>query len=276
MKVFKVKVQKNFPQGGTLGEVLSKATNLPIEKISEAAQKGAVWLQRNGKGKILREREVATRLKPEDLVTLNYDERILSQKIKIEPTEIATTKNYSVWYKPAGMITQGSEVGDHTSLLRFVELKYKKVPFLIHRLDRETAGLVIIGLTSEGAAKLSALFQENKIQKIYQAVVLGRMKKGLTQTINISLDGKESITHFEVLEEFEESCLVRVELETGRLHQIRRHMDFIGHPVMGDPKYGKGNKNRTGLKLLAKALSFVDPWDKSPKNYECVENLDRL
>lgn len=273
MKIFKAKVKDHFPQGSTLGEVLKKISKLDDLKVGEAAQKGAVWLQRSGKGKILKARDLRIILKPDDLVTLNYDERVLSIKLKDHPVLLQDSKHYGVWFKPAGMVTQGTPAGDHTSLLRLVEIEKKKEIYLIHRLDRETAGLTIVGYSSEGARELSKLFVENKIKKIYHALILG-LPSEERQTISASLDGKEAITHFKVLKHLESVSLIEVELETGRLHQIRRHLDFIGHPVMGDPKYGRGNKNRQGLKLLAKSLSFIDPWDNSSKHYECVETLD--
>jgi tRNA pseudouridine32 synthase/23S rRNA pseudouridine746 synthase len=154
-----------------------------------------------------------------------------------------------------------------------VEVTKKKETFLVHRLDRETEGLTLIAYTSEGAAKLSALFQENRIKKTYEAVVLGTMTPGRKETINASLDDKEAITHFEVLDSSEDFSLLRIEIETGRLHQIRRHLDHIGHPVMGDPKYGKGNKNREGLKLKATSLSLKDPWEKKEKTWTFVSGF---
>jgi tRNA pseudouridine32 synthase / 23S rRNA pseudouridine746 synthase len=274
MKVFRGQVSKIFPQGAPLGEVLTSMSRLELSVAKDAAEKGAVWRQKRGKGKILRERNIATSLHPQDLIIFNYDPKVLSLKTPIPPRLIFETKHYGVWYKPAGMVSQGTQSGDHTSLLRFTELHRKRETFLIHRLDRETMGVVLIGYSSEGAHLLSELFQKNEVRKIYQARVSGSMPQGSKQTINASLDGKESITHIEVLKQFETECLLQAELETGRLHQIRRHLDFIGHPVMGDPKYGKNNKNKSGLQLLSKSISFYDPWDKSLKTYECVESLD--
>jgi tRNA pseudouridine32 synthase/23S rRNA pseudouridine746 synthase len=88
------------------------------------------------------------------------------------------------------------------------------------------------------------------------------LERGHRQTITDSLDGKEAITHFEVLGNGNGRSLLLINIDTGRLHQIRRHLDIIGYPVMGDPKYGKGNKNREGLQLLAKSLNFIDPWTR--------------
>lgn len=270
MRTFKLITKESGP----LAALLSASTKLSPEIISEAARKGAVWLQRGGRGKILKERNSAYFLKTGDIVTLYYDQRVLSLPELASAECLEESTHYGIWIKKAGVVTQGTQAGDHTSLLRYVERMKKKETYLIHRLDRETEGLTIIGYTSEGAAMLSKLFQENKVKKIYEAVVLGSLTPGKKQTIDASLDDKEAVTHFEVLDSSEEVSLLRIEIETGRLHQIRRHLDHIGYPVMGDPKYGRGNKNRHGLKLLASELSFVDPWDKKLKSWSLPRHLE--
>jgi tRNA pseudouridine32 synthase/23S rRNA pseudouridine746 synthase len=269
MKVYKVIARES----GILSALLSFSSKLPPEKIADACAKGAVWLQKGGKGKILKERNANYSVKPQDILTFYYDPRVLSLPTLKEAECLEETKHYGVWIKKAGVVTQGTQAGDHTSLLRYVEVTKKKETFLVHRLDRETEGLTLIAYTSEGAAKLSALFQENRIKKTYEAVVLGTMTPGRKETINASLDDKEAITHFEVLDSSEDFSLLRIEIETGRLHQIRRHLDHIGHPVMGDPKYGKGNKNREGLKLKATSLSLKDPWEKKEKTWTFVSGF---
>lgn len=269
MKVYKSTVKEST----TLSALLSTTSRLTPEKISDACQKGAVWLQKGGKGKILRERNSQLTLKPSDVVTFYYDPKVLSMRTLDSAECLEETRHYGVWIKKAGVVTQGTQAGDHTSLLRYVEVTKKKETFLVHRLDRETEGLTLIAYTSEGAAKLSALFQENKIKKIYEAVVLGSLTPGKKETIRASLDDKEAVTHFEVLDSSESFSLLRVDIETGRLHQIRRHLDFAGYPVMGDPKYGKGNKNKDGLKLLASSLSFQDPWERKIKTWTMPRHL---
>lgn len=264
MRTFNIQVSKYFKTKSKLGEVLHQATSLSFDVLADASAKGAVWFQKKGKGKILRLRSLHVQVDPEDKVTLYYDPRILALPELKEAACLYQSNHYGVWHKPAGVLPQGTQTGDHTSLLRLVEKERKKDVFLVHRLDRETEGLMVIGFTSEAAAKLSDLFQKNLINKAYEAVVKGEMKPGLKGTINESLDGKEAITHYEVLKVDKGMSHLRLKIDTGRLHQIRRHLDFIGHPVMGDPKYGQGNKNREGLKLLATSLSFQDPWSRQP------------
>ena len=145
--------------------------------------------------------------------------------------------------------------------------------YLVHRIDRETEGLMIVAYHSKAAAYFSDLFQKNKVFKEYEAIVLGEMEKGYKETIAASLNDKEAITHIEVMDSKNNRSLLKVKIETGRLHQIRRHLDFLGHPIMGDPKYGKGNKNREGLKLVASHLAFHDPWGQKLQSFYLPNHL---
>ena len=269
MKIFKSKVS----QKSTLGDFLLKISKLPPKEIGDAATKGGVWIQRRGKGKILRIRVLSDIVNPDDIVQLNYDPKVLRLPEVTHLDAVYEDENYGVWIKPAGVVPQGSQASDHASVLRYVEKTRNKEVFLVHRLDRETLGLMIVAYNSKAAAYLSDLFQKNKITKIYEAIVLGEMERGHKETIKASLDDKEAITHLTVLESKNNRSLLQVKIDTGRLHQIRRHLDFIGHPIMGDPKYGKGNKNREGLKLVASSLSFMDPWLRKEQSIELPEHL---
>lgn len=274
MKTYKTTVSKYFPQKSTLGEVLMKLTPLKPGELGDAATKGAVWIQRKSKGKILRIRNLNEVVFPEDTIQLFYDPKVLKLPSVTNLTAVYEDANYGVWIKPAGVVPQGSQTSDHASVLRYVELQKMKEVFLVHRLDRETTGLMMVAYNSNAAAKLSDLFQNNKIEKVYEAIVLGEIERGHRETITASLDDKEAITHIECLGNKNSKSLLRVKIDTGRLHQIRRHLDFIGHPVMGDPKYGQGNKNRDGLKLVAQSLSFMDPWTRKLQTFELPQHLE--
>jgi tRNA pseudouridine32 synthase/23S rRNA pseudouridine746 synthase len=269
MRIFKQKVT----QQQKLGDFLYKVTKLNLIELEEAACKGAVWIQRKGKGKILRVRKLSELVNPEDVIQINYDPKVLNLPEVSYLECIYEDINYGVWIKPAGVVPQGTQASDHTSVLRYVEMQKKKEVFLVHRLDRETLGLMLVAYNSKSAAYLSDLFAKNLIKKEYQAIVLGTMSKNSKETITVSLDDKKAITHFTVIESNERYSLLKVSIETGRLHQIRRHLDFIGHPIMGDPKYGKGNKNREGLKLIASRLTFQDSWLKKMQDFYLGQQL---
>jgi tRNA pseudouridine32 synthase/23S rRNA pseudouridine746 synthase len=246
----------------TICDVLALYSGLSKGRIKRAMNCGAVWLHKSA-GKSRRIRRATTRVKQGDRVALYYDEAILSQ---VPPCArcIRDMKAYSVWFKPANLMTQGTRFGDHGALTRQVERYFapRRKVFLVHRLDRETSGLVIMAHNRRSAALLSAMFRSRKIQKTYQAWVLGDL--GSTQsegTIDLQLDAKRAVTHY-VLKQFDaqkNQSLVQVTPVTGRRHQIRRHFDVIGHPVMGDPRYGRGNKNKSGLQLTAVGLTFECP-----------------
>jgi tRNA pseudouridine32 synthase/23S rRNA pseudouridine746 synthase len=248
---------------GLISEFLAEQTGLSRTKIKDAMNKGAVWLKKK-KGKMNRLRRASTPLIPGDKIELNYDEKTLA----LRPPEavcLSDRKHYSVWSKPAGMLAQGTQYGDHCSLVRQAELYFRpsRQVFLVHRLDREASGLMLLAHSKDAAAKLSGLFQNSKIIKTYLVEVLGDLGERASQgVIDFALDGRPSETKYEVksYDPTTNTSIVEVNITTGRLHQIRRHFEMLGFPVMGDPKYGTGNKNTTGMKLSAVSLRFNCPF----------------
>ncbi len=244
----------------TAADLLASRSGLSKSKVKEAMNKGAVWLKKN-KGKMNRLRRATTILKRGDHIELHCDEKILSI-VPLPADCLSDRGNYSVWYKPPGMTAQGTLYGDHCSLIRHAELFFnsQRKVFLVHRLDREASGIMLIAHDKKTAAALSELLQKNLITKRYRAEVLGDLDdpRGV---IKFPLDEKPATTEYHVLSYDPERNIstVDISISSGRLHQIRRHFEMIGHPVMGDPKYGKGNKNTEGLKLTAMSLKFRCP-----------------
>jgi tRNA pseudouridine32 synthase/23S rRNA pseudouridine746 synthase len=248
----------------TACDFLASGTGLSKSRVKDAMNKGGVRVKRKSGG-MRRLRKATTELKTGDMIEFFYDEKLLSLK---PPRAVCLNDHvhYSVWYKPAGLLAQGTAFGDHCSLTRQAELFFpSRRVFLVHRLDREAEGLMLLAHSSSAAAKLSELFTKNLILKEYRARVLGNMgEKGRRGTIDLPLDGKEALTDFEV-ESFDpesDTSIVRLTIRTGRLHQIRRHLEMYGHPVMGDPKYGRGNKNTEGMRLSAVSLRFRCPFQE--------------
>lgn len=133
---------------------------------------------------------------------------------------------------------------------------------MVHRLDREADGLILLAHHVEAAGQLSRLFQDREMFKQYRVVVLGQFKSnGANGDIREPLDGKEALTLFKVLDvdSHKNQTTLLVTLKTGRRHQIRRHFEAIGYPVMGDPLYGTGNKNQEGMQLTAIKLGYACP-----------------
>lgn len=247
-------------------DFIHNKTRLSEDKIAEAFIKGSFFMKVGGK--IIRVYK-NIELKDKDYIEFNFDEKILLLNTFEKPFNIYDSKHYGVWFKPAGVLAQGNQWGDHTSLLRAVE-KIKKKAYLIHRLDREVSGLMILAYTEFGASELSPLFQNNKIKKNYLLKCVGLVReKG---EINLSLDGKKAQTFYSPIAVGENWTNCEVNITTGRLHQIRRHFNLIGHPIVGDPAYGKNNKNKEGLCLIASMISFYDPFFKKKVEYKIPEN----
>lgn len=254
---------------------LAEKTGLSKSRVKDAMNKGALLVRR--KGRMIRLRRASARLGKNDYLEFHYDEAILS----IHPPEaimVRDSRLYSVWYKPSGLMAQGTLYGDHCSLTRQVELYFRmaRPVFLVHRLDREASGIMLMAHSRDAAARLSELFQERKILKEYLSEVSGYIgESGLKGTLSAPLDGKEASTEYEVLSYHPENniSLVKIFIRTGRLHQIRRHFAMLGHPVMGDPQYGESNKNREGLRLAAVSLMFACPFSNGWKAYRLPEGL---
>ncbi|MGL5686526.1 MAG: RluA family pseudouridine synthase, partial [Vagococcus fluvialis] len=146
-------------------------------------------------------------------------------------------------------------------------------PGIVHRIDKDTSGLLMVAKNDEAHLYLAEQLKEKKALRKYVALVHGEIphEKGtITAPIGRSKDnrqkqavvgdGKPAVTHFTVLERFEEFTLVECQLETGRTHQIRVHMDYIGFPIAGDPLYGpKKTLPGPGQFLHAKTLGFEHP-----------------
>lgn len=237
----------------------AKAPAISKSKLKDAMAKGAVALKRGKVTKRLRRAQAEVLVGDE--LQLHYDDDILSRPA-LDASLVLDGGDYSIWYKPPGMLSQGNEWSDHLALLRVVEQHFaqKRPVFLVHRLDREASGLVIIAHKQASAAEFSQLIQERKIQKTYHVQVKGVLSDALrlAGVVNEPLDGKPSETRFSVLQQQLQPARtwLSIDLVTGRKHQIRRHFAAIGYPVMGDPMYGKNNQDPAGLALQAVRLSF--------------------
>lgn len=248
-------------EGVTAIDLLAEASGLPRARLKDAMNKGAVW-RRTVRGGRLRLRRATTRLKAGDRIGLHYDPDLLRRS----PPPAACVLDrgrYSVWDKPAGLMTQGNDYGDHCSLLRQVERHFAppRQVFPVHRLDREAAGLVVVAHDRGAAGQLSALMQGRAVYKRYRVEVRGDLSGRPEGAIDIPLDGKPALSRYR-LREYDagrDVSRLDVEIETGRRHQIRRHLERIGHPVMGDPRYGSGNADARGMQLQAVELRFMCP-----------------
>lgn len=209
--------------------------------------------------------------------------------------------------KPAGMVVHPA-YANYTGTLVNALLHHSQQlsneseerPGIVHRIDKDTSGLLVVAKDEVTHAFLSAQFAKHSIEREYYAICWGRFKehkKELTTHIGRSKkdrkkytvtpdEGRIAITHYEVIEEFDFASMVKVNLKTGRTHQIRVHMSYLGHPIFGDEAYGGTNmiygselpKMRSRLQNLlemmprqalhARTLGFIHPHTKEFIRFE--------
>ena len=250
----------------TAVELLAENTPISKQKLKSAMTKGAVWIESStGIHRLRRAKKV---IAINNVIHLYYDEDIQ----QAEPDKailIADENDYSIWNKPYGMYSQGTKWGDHCTIYRWAEkhLKPQRPAFLVHRLDRAASGLIIIAHTKKMAAAFSALFENRKIQKQYKATVEGvPVQLTLPFIISNDIDNKPAITKIIAVEQYTNKALVTIEIETGRKHQIRRHLAEIGYPIVGDRLYGSGQSNEN-LQLQSNYLKFNCPLTNIVREY---------
>jgi len=248
--------------------LLAEASRLSRQQVKQAMHKGAVWLTHAKHTRRLR-RDKAP-LKPGDQLHLYYNPEVLQQE-PLTPQLIADEIRYSVWFKPAGMLSQGSKWSDHTTITRWAELHLQpqRNAFLVHRLDRAASGLILVAHGKAVTRQLTRLFELRQVEKHYRVRVHGRFPADSeAQRIDLPLDGKPAVSHAQRLtyDPALDQSLLDVRIETGRKHQIRRHLAALSFPVVGDRLHG--NSGDTGdLKLCAHSLKFIPPGEDKPVSY---------
>ena len=205
-----------------------------------------------------------------DLVPENINIKIL-----YEDSDIAVID------KDAGIVVHPSHGHESGTIVNAVMYHIKDLsgingeirPGIVHRLDKDTSGLLIIAKNDAAHLKLSEMFGNNSIRKTYMAILKGKINKdsGEIETLIgrdpndrkkmavVKTNGKIAITHFQVLDKNEKFSLVKVNIKTGRTHQIRVHMRYLGYPVLGDTVYGRDNGIAARQMLHAYQLEFLHP-----------------
>ncbi|MEE6657774.1 RluA family pseudouridine synthase [Pediococcus acidilactici] len=221
-------------------------------------------------------------VKPADQVVIKLPDPVA---IDVQPEKMDLDIVYEdddviVVNKPQGMVVHPAPGHDYGTLVNgllahtpLATINGELRPGIVHRIDKDTSGLLMVAKNDQALVSLSKQLKDKTNQRKYWAIVHGNIKED-TGTINAPIgrskkdrkkmaiieDGRPAVTHFKVLERFGEYILIECQLETGRTHQIRVHLKYIGHPVAGDPLYGprktlKGN----GQFLHAKLLGFKHP-----------------
>lgn len=220
-------------------------------------------------------------VKRNDEIEINDD---LHDEINVEPENIDIDIVYEdddllVINKKSGMVTHPAP-GHYTSTLvnallyRFnIKGGESHRPGIVHRLDKDTSGLMLVAKNEWTHEKLSKMISKKEVERHYLAITDGLIKHE-TGTIDAPIgrdtndrqkmkvtdqNAKEAVTHFKVLERFNNNTLIECILETGRTHQIRVHMAYIGYPIVNDPTYGKKKATEFGQMLHSKSIKFLHP-----------------
>jgi 23S rRNA pseudouridine1911/1915/1917 synthase len=208
------------------------------------------------------------------------------------PAAVAAPAHYAVPYedehllvvdKPAGVVVhpaRGHASGTLAQALSGVAAGGEEGRAgIVHRLDRDTSGLLVVARSGEAHRRLKAALARREIEREYAALVegrpparsgtidapIGRDRRVRTRMSIDSAEGREAVTHFEIDRALPATTLLRVRLQTGRTHQIRAHLQAIGHPVLGDPGYGTpGRLGLTRQFLHAARLGFAHPFTGAP------------
>ena len=277
--------------------------SLSINQLKSAILKGALWLSR-GKS-TQRIRKVKKALQENDVLHFYYDQAVLAQS-PLPAQLIADCNQYSIWYKPYGMLSQGSKWSDHCTIARWAEtqLQPQRPAFIVHRLDRAASGLMVIAHSKKMAQAFSKMFETRALEKRYHIIVHGHLleaqqilsqidnnqenpelsssqlnnteKKGTK--VSTPIDGKNALSTFYPLEyqPKEHLSLLEVKIETGRKHQIRKHAASINLPVVGDRLHGDKERampDEIHLQLCSVKLAFVCPVEHIQKSFELPVEL---
>ena len=281
---------------------VKKRLDLYVSEASGSTRSGAQVLIDNGcvlvNGK---EESKNYRLRLGDTVEINMPE---PKELEVAPENIPLNIVYEddsivVINKPSGMVVHPANGNESGTLVNALLYHCKESlsgingvirPGIVHRIDKDTSGLLVVAKTDEAHIFLSSLLKDHGIKRVYHAILAGHLRES-SGTVNAPIarhpvdrkkmavvkGGKEAVTHYTVLLEYPSFTYAKMELETGRTHQIRVHMSHIGHPIIGDTVYGGGKTpfEKANASLLdgqilhAKELSFPHPKTKEIMHFEC-------
>ena len=230
------------------------------------------------------------KIKMGDLIEVNDD---LNYEINIEKENIPLDIVYEdddllIVNKESGMVTHPAPGHYTKTLVNALLYKFDIStttdirPGIVHRLDKDTSGLMVVAKNEKTHEKLSEMIKNKEVKRHYIALVegviqhetgtidapIGRDQYDRQKMAVTDINGKDSITHFKVLKRYKNKTLGECILETGRTHQIRVHMKYINHPVVNDPIYNKKKSDDFGQMLHSKSIEFIHPITKKEIYFE--------
>ena len=242
------------------------------------------------------QKKLSYSLKLNDIVIIENKKNFIKENLEEEPKPeniplniIYEDKYLLVINKPANMSVHCSVSETSGTLVNGLLYHIKDFDFtgskkragIIHRLDKDTSGIMVIGKNANIVLSIQEQFRKRTVKKIYHAILVGLLKENFWE-INLPIgrhnlyrkkmtvreDGKEALTYIKVLRRFKNHTLAEINLRTGRTHQIRVHCSYKGFPVAGDKIYSKSFSKYDGLMLVAKKIEFVHPITKETMNFE--------
>ncbi len=231
------------------------------------------------------------KVKMDDLIEV-HDE--LNFEINIEKEDIPLDIVYEDEYlliinKKSGMVVHPAPGNYSGTLVNALLGKFSLSndairPGIVHRIDKDTSGLLVVAKDDKTHFLLSEMIKKKEVERLYLAIVdgviknetgtidapIGRDPNNRQKMLVTDVNSKDAITHFRVLKRFKNNTLIECKLETGRTHQIRVHMQYIGFPISNDPVYNKSKKTTSfGQMLHSKSIRFVHPITKKELYFEC-------
>ena len=242
------------------------------------------------------QKKLSYSLKLNDIIIVENKENFIKENSCEEPKPeniplniIYEDKYLLVINKPANMSVHCSSSETSGTLVNGLLYRIKDFDFkgskkragIIHRLDKDTSGLLIVGKNANIVLSIQEQFRKRVVKKIYHAILVGLLKENFLE-INLPIgrhnlyrkkmtvreDGKEALTYIKVLRRFKNHTLAEINLKTGRTHQIRVHCSYKGFPVAGDKIYSKSFSKYDGLMLMAKEIEFMHPITKETMKFE--------
>ena len=234
-------------------------------------------------------------VKNDDKIVLSFSKDVLDTKAEPEdiPLEIVyEDEDFAIINKPQGMVVHPAPGAYNHTLVNALLFHFETLskqsdlvrPGIVHRIDKDTSGLLVVAKNDKSHASLAAQIAEHSCFRHYIALLEGNLKQdeGTVETfisrdkkdrkiMAVSESGKIAITHYKVAKRFNGYTLVEFKLETGRTHQIRVHSKHLGHPIVGDKSYGIKNQkfNLEGQLLHAKKLELTHPTTGKRMIFEC-------
>lgn len=272
--------------GMRLDKAVASLLDLSRKRVKELLDEKNILVNENGM-------KASYSLELDDKLTVNLppvqELEVLPEKIELDI--VYEDSDVIVINKPKGMVVHPAPGHNSQTLVNALLYHCKDLsgingvmrPGIVHRIDKDTSGLIVACKNDASHASLSEQLADKTCHREYLAIVhhpfshehgtinapIGRDEKDRQKMAVTAKNSKEAITHFSVLENFKDYALIKCKLETGRTHQIRVHMQYIEHPIVGDPKYSYRKTAETNGQLLhACELEFIHPTTKEKMHFE--------